>query len=429
MPRSPVEQGQATVGKQSLHVAHAPAITMAGGWRRFLEEESEHQWISIGVFFAFIILGALAIGATEHFVGAREVDIQAAHRGGLVTEIVYGPSQNAYTALVYSPQAGYELYTEDTYHGTITPIYTPDTLDKGADVKFLKLMPNGEVLFSVANNEVIGLQGNEMVTYVYPTTNGEFGILDAAEIGDGETVQRILLTQEGAKTSVRGISGMQPTHPMSTSSGVQWHSIEAIGDNRWLALGIHIGTAGADGSSPATPQARPVLGWIVWDGSEATPELETVRTYAGGVFHGMAVTDDGVVVGGTEESLLVRGPDTIESLGVRSTAMAMDEEGTVWLFGQLGSTVLWTVEEGELETHVLGRAMPVEPSAVGAIGSHVHVHGTDDQGQPVEWSIDISANGSIESGRGFLNLLYLLTGSVVLALMLRYAINEYVLQG
>ena len=296
-------------------------------------------------------------------------------------------------------------------------------------MKFLKLMPNGEVLFSVANNEVIGLQGNEMVTYVYPTTNGEFGILDATEIGDGETVQRILLTQEGAKTSVRGISGMQPTHPMSTSSGVQWHSIEAIGDNRWLALGIHIGTAGADGSSPATPQARPVLGWIVWDGSEATPELETVRTYAGGVFHGMAVTDDGVVVGGTEESLLVRGPDTIESLGVRSTAMVMDEEGTVWLFGQLGSTVLWTVEEGELETHVLGRAMPVEPSAVGAIGSHVHVHGTDDQGQPVEWSIDISANGSIESGRGFLNLLYLLTGSVVLALMLRYAINEYVLQG
>ena len=47
----------------------------------------------------------------------------------------------------------------------------------------------------------------------------------------------------------------------------------------------------------------------------------------------------------------------------------------------------------------------------------------------MEWSIDISANGSIESGRGFLNLLYLLTGSVVLALMLRYAINEYVLQG
>lgn len=429
MHRSPVERRQATVGKQSVHVAHAPPTIMAGGWRRFLEEESEHQWISIGVFLAFIILGALAIGATEHFVGAREVDVQAAHQGGLVTEIVYGPSSNAYTALVYSPQAGYELYTEDTYHGTVTPIYTPATEDKAADVKFLKSMPDGEVLFSVANNEVIGLRGNEMVTYVYPTTNGEFGILDAAEMKNGETVHRMLLTQEGAQTSVRGVDGMQPTHPMSTSSGVQWHGIEAVGNDCWLALGTHISTAGADGSSPATPQARPVLGWIVWDGSEATPELETVRTYAGGVFHGLAVTGDGVVVGGTEESLLVRGPDDIETLGVRSTALVEDAEGTVWLFGQLGSTVLWSLEDGELQTHVLGRAMPVEPSAVGAIASHVHVHGTDELGQPVQWSIDISANGSIESGRGFLNLLYLLTGTVVLALMLRYAIKEYSLQG
>jgi len=34
---------------------------MAGRWRRLLEEESEHQWLSIGVFFAFILMGAFAI--------------------------------------------------------------------------------------------------------------------------------------------------------------------------------------------------------------------------------------------------------------------------------------------------------------------------------------------------------------------------------
>ena len=52
------------------------------------------------------------------------------------------------------------------------------------------------------------------------------------------------------------------------------------------------------------------------------------------------------------------------------------------------------------------------------------VHGVDVNGKPIQWSIDVTANGSIESGRGFLNLLYLMVGSVVLALMLRYAVAE-----
>jgi len=48
----------------------------------------------------------------------------------------------------------------------------------------------------------------------------------------------------------------------------------------------------------------------------------------------------------------------------------------------------------------------------------------DENGDPVQWSIDVKANGSIESGRGFLNLLYMLVGGVVLASMLRYAVVE-----
>ena len=55
---------------------------------------------------------------------------------------------------------------------------------------------------------------------------------------------------------------------------------------------------------------------------------------------------------------------------------------------------------------------------------HVHVHGVNEDGNPIQWSIDITANGSIESGRGFLNLLFLLGGGVMLAIMAKYAIDQ-----
>ena len=42
---------------------------MAKGWRRFLQEESEHQWLAISVFFIFIIIGAFAIHGTSKLTG------------------------------------------------------------------------------------------------------------------------------------------------------------------------------------------------------------------------------------------------------------------------------------------------------------------------------------------------------------------------
>ena len=42
---------------------------MASGWRKLLEEESEHQWLAIGVFFIFIIIGGFLIGGTSSLEG------------------------------------------------------------------------------------------------------------------------------------------------------------------------------------------------------------------------------------------------------------------------------------------------------------------------------------------------------------------------
>ena len=46
---------------------------MANGWRGYLEEESEFQWIAMAGFLVFILLGALAIQGTSNLPGV-EVD-------------------------------------------------------------------------------------------------------------------------------------------------------------------------------------------------------------------------------------------------------------------------------------------------------------------------------------------------------------------
>ena len=410
--------------KQSLHVAGSPADVMAGRWRRLLQEESEHQWVSIAVFFVFVLMGAFAIGATEHFVGARVMDTEANHAGGLVTEIAYHQDSETYTALVYAPDAGYSLFTEDMGEGTTKAIYSPDTVDQGANVQFLKTMPDGEILFSTSSNQLIGLQGEFLVTYEYTTTNGVFGVRDVAEQNKGDATYRLLLTQEGSNSSIRGVVGMTPTPAMSTSLGVMWHQIEGYNETHWIAIGTHFSTAGADGSSPATPQSRPVLGWIEWNGTEATPVVDKVQTFDSGIFHSIAKNSDSIVIGGTMHSLVIHTPERVETLNIPCGKVVADTSGKVWLIGQLGSSTISTYLDGDVRTYVLGKPMPVEQSSVGSSGDFVHVHGVDANGDPIQWSIDTTANGSIESGRGFLNLLYLMVGSVLLALMLRYAVAE-----
>jgi hypothetical protein len=353
----------------------------------------------------------------------------------VVIEIAYHTTNESYTAVIFTPgnNGGYSFGTEFVEDGEGTVYWSSQAGDDFvSDINFLKAMPDGEILFSVgdahmgssANNALYAIQDHLMVRYEYPMDNGEFGILDVAELEGQQGTQRLLLTEEASNTSVRGVAGMMPTLPMSTSSGVRWHAVEAYEPGLWMALGSHMGTAGADGSSPATPQARPVLGWISWDGTNSTPVLRNVQVFSEGVFNSIARAGDVVIVGGTKESLLIHDDDDVESIQLGCEGVVRDESGAVWFIPPQGSSTLSHFENGELENHVLSRPVPIEARVAGTQGDFIHVHGTDGEGNPMQWSIDVTADGSIESGRGFLNLLFLVAGGVLLAMMLWHATEQ-----
>lgn len=393
---------------------------MADGWRRLLEEESEHQWLTLSLFALFVAVGAFAINATDHFVGDSVENNGAQHQGGLVTHIEYDASGQGYTALVYAPGEGYHLFTEHE-DGTVTNVYSPETNDLGSRVNFMRTMPSGELLFSVASNEIMGIQNNLLITYDYSDFDEGFTVLDAADSITADGTQRLLLTAEGSGTSMRGIANGVPTSAMSMSSGVQWHGIESHSDGLWVAYGTHSSSSGADGSSPATPESRPVLGWITWTGDGGTPVLRNVQMYAGGVFHSLAWAEQTLVIGGTVESLLIMPNQEVSAIAAPSARVVSDMDGTVWFIGTLGSSSLATYDRTGFEVHPLSRHLPVDVNDASAQGVHVHVHGVDADGFPIHWSIDITADGSIESGRGFLNLIFLISGTVMLGMMVAHA--------
>lgn len=393
---------------------------MADGWRRLLEEESEHQWLTLSLFALFVALGAFAIEATEHFVGDMIVNDDALHQGGLVTHIEYNPTGEGYTALVYAPTEGYHLFTEHA-NGLPTEVYSPAGNDMGAQVKFMRTMPSGELLYSVAPNQVMGIQDNLLITYDYTAFEETFTVLDAADRSAAGVTQRLLLTAEGSSTSMRGIANGVPTPAMSMSSGVQWHGLEAHSDGLWVAYGTHTSSSGADGSSPATPESRPVLGWILWNGDDATPVLRNVQMFASGVLHSFAWADDTLVIGGTVESLTISPNEEVAAIDAPAARVIGDMDGTVWFIGPLGSSSIATYDNTGFEVHQLSRHVPVDVTDAGMQGDHVHVHGVDENGFPIQWSIDITADGSIESGRGFLNLMFLLFGGVMLCMMVAHA--------
>ena len=67
---------------------------MASGWRKLLEEESEHQWLAIGVFFVFIIVGGFLILAERSSLEGMVLGTDPSHdlvfeEGEFLLEIDY----------------------------------------------------------------------------------------------------------------------------------------------------------------------------------------------------------------------------------------------------------------------------------------------------------------------------------------------------
>ena len=421
---------------------------MAKGWRGYLEEESEFQWIAMAGFLIFILLGAIAIQGTSNLPGVEVGANNATHQGARVLDITY-TSDDAFTARIVTSD-GVELYQQPDSNSAIQIISASNGV--GADnIQFLTTLENGNTVISPAKNtlQVIHSLENDpgqeplISTLEVDNSTGNFSIVDLAEASHADGTSWMMVTKEGKDSTLRGLgtigdgassansignsmsaSSLSPA--MSNSANVVWQDVAALEGDLWVASGYRTYTGDGGDSSPASPTMVSVVAVIKWSAGTIAPTVETMHVGEEGTFHTLLeLSDSTVFAAGTAGSTHIDAAGKMNHLEAISATAVADDLDRVWLFGDVGSQTIHRISNGESEMLSLSRPLAFEAEASG-FGTHlIFLHGTDDSGDVKTLIIDTTAAGSIESGRGFLNFMFMAVFTAVMLVMAWTVSNRF----
>ena len=387
---------------------------MAKGWRRFLEEESEHQWLAISLFFVFIIIGAFAIHGTSKLTG-MDLENNYALENSRVLEISY-QDDGEYHSVSHTNDGTYLYHFAD---GERTDIINPNTDPSASGIQFITQLDNGTVATSIEENSIMIIDGSTTSNITLNDDRGTFAIIDLSENMNEESTSMILVTDEGDHTSFRGVStdGI-PSSPMPETEGVEWQKIEALDDDEWIATGIMISSNSGQDNNPASPDIKPVIGYVIWTGGFTAPMLVKMDDAPSGEFHSMIRMGDQMIIAGTTQTTIFDSNDlTFEHSTITSSTAIKSDCEVVWFFGPINSdsVIKWT--NGGHEVIDLQHKLPIEIESFGSSSNIIYMHGMNSNGEFKVLTFDDSTHGSIESGRGFLNFSFILIFSVIFAVM------------
>ena len=399
------------------------ANVMASGWRKLLEEESEHQWLAIGLFFVFIIIGGFLIGGTNSLEG-MVLGTDPSHdlvfeEGDYLIDIEYHRDASwseAHSGILKTHQ-GYKMYQQ------MSPDDVDDILPENdpsiANVTMFTANSDGILTFSTALNTLSTYVDGMISDQILSDTHGsEFGINGLATDPSSLLNNRLLITSEDGGSGLRGLNGqglVTMTAPLQDS--VVWEEIVYLKDSTFLVAGTFtIQTSSSQ--SPASLSPQIVLAHVFWDGDSTAPQIVRQMMGNGSEIHSMSRTADGGAVASTDQEFYIVSKNSVQVLSYSSTSMVYEPEyDRAWLFGERGSESILRVdvETGESSVKKLGYPLPIMPTSGVISGETLYVHGFDVQGEADRLSLDLSIEGSLSSGRGFLNFAFIIVGVIMIA--------------
>ena len=399
------------------------ANVMASGWRKLLEEESEHQWLAIGLFFVFIIIGGFLIGGTNSLEG-MVLGTDPSHdlvfeEGDYLIDIEYHRDASwseAHSGILKTHQ-GYKMYQQ------MSPDDVDDILPENdpsiANVTMFTANSDGILTFSTALNTLSTYVDGMISDQILSDTHGsEFGINGLATDPSSLLNNRLLITSEDGGSGLRGLNGqglVTMTSPLQDS--VVWEEIVYLKDSTFLVAGTFtIQTSSSQ--SPASLSPQIVLAHVFWDGDSTAPQIVRQMMGNGSEIHSMSHTADGGAVASTDQEFYIVSKNSVQVLSYSSTSMVYEPEyDRAWLFGERGSESILRVdvETGESSVKKLGYPLPIMPTSGVISGETLYLHGFDAQGEADRLSLDLSIEGSLSSGRGFLNFAFIIVGVIMIA--------------
>ncbi|MCH1411672.1 MAG: hypothetical protein L7U48_06285 [Candidatus Poseidoniaceae archaeon] len=379
---------------------------MASGLSRLLEEESEHQWLAIGLFALFALAGGWAVSATGTISSLGNAPVTAAWQGHDVLDIAMLDAEwdLAHVGIVVDPQGPLLYLQENEGQAGVTLITRSNVPERLLDTE-------DGVWWDAGNGVLQGcyVDGGEVVFQQSLSGLDQGQAVDLVLAEDTTNVLGWLLVADGQSTSAVAYDGLGSNFTaVSAPEGVTWTHLEQFDERHLAAIGWRV--AATPGQNPAQPEMQ---AWItviqVQDGTMT--KLQSVEGPLGSV-HSTASFNDGTVLVATEENaVLIDSGASTTSLGVRSSAAMLADDGTVWFAGSGDSTLMPRWMDGTLDTERLASPLGLIVTSAESDGHRWVLFGTNGDGEHAAMVLDVDQNASPLSGRGFLNLMFLVVGT------------------
>ena len=396
---------------------------MASGWRKLLEEESEHQWLAIGLFFVFVIIGGFLIGGTSSLegmvLGTDPSQDLVFEEGEFLIDVEYHRDADwseAHSGILKT-QDGLKMY-QQMGSDDVDDIL-PENDPAIGNVTLFSADSEGTITFSTSLNTLSTYVDGMVFDQILSDTFGsEFGLHGIAVYSTSLLNNRLLITSEDGGSGLRGLNGQGL---VTTSAPLQdfviWDKVVYLEDSTFLVAGT-FAIQTSSSQSPATPSPQIVLAHVYWDGDSTAPQIVRQMMGNGSEIHSIHATIGGGAVAATNEEFYIISKNSVQVLPYASTTMVYESQhDRAWLFGERGSESMLRidVDTGETSTKKLGFPLPVSPTSGVIAGDSLYIHGFDSQGEAQRLSLDLSLEGSLSSGRGFLNFAFIFVGVIMIA--------------
>ena len=397
---------------------------MAKVWKQILKQESEHQWLAIGVFFVFIILGAMMIKGTSFIPGIDLLDNEIGEDFRILESTYIDENENY---LITYNQGDYELVWSE--NGDLTTVIGPDSNHDASSIDFITKLSNDSIIVPQESSSMLLIQDGDVFPFETNYGDDVFAIKHIVENHQHSNDNFLMLTTEAdGKYGFRGLDSSGITSsPTPDNQNVEWQKVASISDELWIATGIYVPSPSIGEDSPATPSIRPVYATIIWSGGYTAPmisHLDSGGTGEVGEYHSIIhYNHDEIIIAGTHQTIRFNHvTNSAEKIDFASVAGISDDCNSAWLFNGMDSRSVLRISEDSHEIMKLPHKLPLTVESSGFDGETIYLHGTDDSGTSKVLTFDTTAVGSIESGRGFLNLSFIIISLIIFSVM---AVNIY----
>ena len=392
-------------------------------WRNMLKQESEHQWIAIAGFFVFIIIGAIFIKGTSHIPGVDliENELGTEYR---IMDSKYADEDNSFMLTYTSGEFEYLAVNSGNKEVLID---SNSDIDAGS-ISGITMIDNGSVLIANGGNNAYLIDDSDVSNFKINFGQDNFSLAQIEQSNDYSD-RFLLITTENE--NLQGIRGLNVSGITSSSTpnneNVRWDSLSHVSTGKWIATGVYNTPVTSGDQSPAAPDMKPVWATILWDGGHTAPMIENIKIGLFGEYHSMIkLNHNHVIIAGTHETILLNHESgNIKNIDYSSVAGLSDKCNSAWLFnGKDSSSVLrfegtsWGIEE-------LPHKIPIDIESNGFDGNTIYLHGIDDNGNSKTLTFDTSAVGSIESGSGFINLVFIIVSLTMFTIMAVNVLDKF----